>query len=75
MRNCAAGEVGDVVAGSAAQSSGQQDPGKTVFTEKALCASTPGKQQRDVALDHHQEKDGIETIATDEVVKKIEMHD
>jgi len=33
------------------------------------------QQQRDVALNHHEKKDRIETIRADEVVKEIEMHD
>ena len=75
LRNSTTHEVGDVVAGGAAQCSGQQHPGKTVVTEKVTVRQHPGEQERDIALDHHQEKDGIEPIAADEVVKEIEMHD
>jgi hypothetical protein len=46
-----------------------------VFTEKVAVRENTGQQQRDVALDHHEDKDCVETVAADEVVKKIEMHD
>jgi len=34
-----------------------------------------GQEKGDVTLNHHEEKNGIDTIATEEFVKEIEMHD
>jgi hypothetical protein len=68
------GEVGNVIADSASQSSRKQDPGKTVLAQKTPLREYAGQQQRDVTLKHHEKKNRIDTIAKDEVVKKIEMH-
>src|SRR6266545_268447 len=68
-------EVGDVVADRAAECPGEDYPGKTVLAEKITMRQNASQQQRDVALNHHQEKDRIETIAAYEIVKEIEMHD
>ena len=75
LRNSRPDEVGDVVAGGAAERSASSTQSKTVVAKKVTVRQHAGQQQRDVSLDHHEEKDGIETVATDEVVKKIEMHD
>src|SRR5882724_8592645 len=69
------GEVGDIVASRATQRAGKEHPGKTVFTEKVTVRKDTSQQQREVALNHHEEKDRIEAIAADKVVKEIEMHD
>jgi hypothetical protein len=68
------GEIGDVVADSAAKCSRKQDPGKTVITQKAPLRQHAGQQQRDVTLKHHEKKNRIDPIAKDEIVKEIEMH-
>src|SRR5678816_3560380 len=69
-----AGEISNVVADSASQRSGKQDPGKTVLAQEAPLGQYAGQQQSDITLKHHEEKNRIDTIAKDEVVKKIEMH-
>jgi hypothetical protein len=46
-----------------------------VFTEKITVRQHSGKQKSDVPLNHYEEKDGIETVATEEIVKEIEMHE
>ena len=46
-----------------------------MFAEKITVRKDTRQQQSDVALNHHEKKDRIETIAADEVVKEIEMHD
>src|SRR6266498_574953 len=68
-------KVREIVADRAPQRPGQEHPGETVFAEKITMRENTSQQQRDVALNHHQEKDRIETIAAYEVVKEIEMHD
>src|SRR5882672_6762199 len=75
LTKLATGEVGDVVADAAAERAGKNHPGKTVIAEKGFVGEDAGQQQREVALNHYEAEDRVETIATDEVVKEIEMHD
>jgi len=44
-----------------------------VFTKKVTVRQNAGKQKGDVPLNHDEEKNGIDTIATEEIVKEIEM--
>jgi hypothetical protein len=45
-----------------------------VVAKKGLVRQDAGQQQRKVPLNHYQKEDGVETITTDDVGKKIEMH-
>jgi hypothetical protein len=45
-----------------------------VFAKKITVGQNAGQQKRDVPLNHHEEKNGIDTIATKKVVKEIKMH-
>ena len=71
----APGGVGDVVAGNAADRAPQQDPRKTILTKKMAVRQHAGDQQRDISFNHYQEQNAVETVLTDEVVEKTELHE
>jgi hypothetical protein len=45
-----------------------------VVTEKITVGQDAGEQQGDVPLNHDEDKNGIDTEATEEIVKEIKMH-
>jgi hypothetical protein len=67
-------EVSDVVTRRPSQRSAQEYPGKTMVTEKRAVCENTGKQEGDVTLDHHKQKNGIDSIPTEKVIKKIQRH-
>jgi hypothetical protein len=45
-----------------------------MVTEEGTVGEDSGQQKSDVSLDHREDKDCIQTVMGDQVVKKIEMH-
>ena len=46
-----------------------------MLAEKITMGEYAGHEQSNVPLEHYQEKNRVKTVAADEVVKEIEMHD